>query len=75
MQIAAVIVAALLLAVAAAIYYSIVFPRQPHQGPLPAMTAYEAEMMPQLKAHVTAIASEAHNIGHYGRPRKCGRLY
>jgi hypothetical protein len=65
MQIAAVIAATSLVAVLAALYYSIVFPRQPHRGPLPAMTAEERVLAERLRTHVTAIASEAHNIEHY----------
>jgi Peptidase family M28 len=52
-------------AIAAALFYSIVFPRQPFQGPLPALTNAEDVLVVRLESHVTAIASTAHNIEHY----------
>jgi hypothetical protein len=55
--------AAVLVALAGAlIWYSIVFPRQPFHGPLPALTQEQEDLSRRLKAHVTAIASKPHNI-------------
>jgi peptidase M28-like protein len=48
--------------VGALTWYSIVFPRQPFQGPLPPLTSDETELSRRLREHVTAIASKPHNI-------------
>lgn len=47
------------------VWYSIVFPRQPFRGPLPLLSAEEADLSRRLNAHVTAIASRAHNLDLY----------
>ncbi len=51
--------------VAAAVHYSIVFPRQPFKGPLPELSAAQTDLAARLQTHVTAIASTPHNIDHY----------
>jgi Zn-dependent M28 family amino/carboxypeptidase len=61
--IAILVVAALAVAALAGLaYYSVVFPRQPFQGPLPSLTAEERDAAVRLRAHVTAIASKPHNV-------------
>lgn len=52
---------------AAAYWYSLVVPGRAHQGPLPALTAQEAALVPLLRRHVTAVASVPHNTRHYHR--------
>ncbi|MGQ0672428.1 MAG: M28 family peptidase [Hyphomicrobium sp.] len=49
----------------AAVWYSIVFPRQPFSGPLPRLTGEERRLMARLEAHVRAVASTPHNLDHY----------
>jgi hypothetical protein len=44
------------------VWYSIVFPRQPFNGPLPPLTSEETALSRKLREHVTAIASRPHNI-------------
>lgn len=46
----------------ALVWYSIVFPRQPFNGPLPPLTAEQTDLSRRLHEHVTAIASRPHNI-------------
>ncbi len=59
----ALILVAVLVALAGAlIWYSIVFPRQPFNGPLPPLTSEETELSRKLREHVTAIASRPHNL-------------
>jgi Zn-dependent M28 family amino/carboxypeptidase len=53
------------LALAIAVNYSIVFPRQPFAGPLPALTASDRALAASLKRHVVAVASEPHNLDYY----------
>ncbi len=53
-------------AVAGALRYSIVFPRQPFADAQPPLTAADEALARRLRAHVTAVASQAHNIEHYG---------
>ena len=51
--------------VAAAVWYAIVFPRQPFMGPLAPLGAEEKALAQRLQIHVTAVASEPHNLDHY----------
>ena len=51
--------------VATALWYSIVFPRQPVEGPLPALTGEEGDLARRLKAHVVAVASRPHNTERF----------
>lgn len=58
-------VCALLVALAAlAVWYSIVFPRQPHVGPLPPLTEDERHLKSRLATHVRTIASRPRNLDH-----------
>ena len=57
--------AALLGLIALAIWYSIVFPRQPFAGPLPPLSAEEGDLTKRLEGHIRAVASQAHNLDHY----------
>jgi hypothetical protein len=50
---------------AAALWYSLHLPGKPFIGPAPPVTTGEAELGQRLRRHVTAIASEPHNIAHY----------
>lgn len=50
--------------VAVALWYAIVFPRQPVQGPLPALTEAEKDLARRLREHITAIASRPHNLAY-----------
>ena len=59
------IVLTLLGAIALAVHYSIVIPRQPFVGPLPELTDVEHCMAARLATHVRAVASRPHNIDHY----------
>lgn len=57
--------AAIAAVLALAVWYSIVFPRQPYTGPLPPLTAEQSELVPKLAAHLEAVASRPHNVAHY----------
>jgi Zn-dependent M28 family amino/carboxypeptidase len=57
--------AAALIGVAALLWYSLGMPGRSYKGSLPQATAEEIELAERLKQHVTAIASEPHNIEHY----------
>lgn len=52
-------------ALAGVVYYSVIFPRQPFRGPLPALTVEERDTATRLRSHVTAIASKPHNLHFY----------
>lgn len=54
-----------LVCVAAVVRYSIVFPRQPVSGPLPALTEAELDSARRMRRHVAAIASRPHNMVHF----------
>ncbi|MEQ1576654.1 MAG: M28 family peptidase [Hyphomicrobium sp.] len=56
---------AMLAIVASAVWYSIVFPRQPFKGPLPALEHEDVRLAHSLQEHVTAVASQPHNIEYY----------
>ena len=51
--------------VALAVWYSIVFPRQPFAGPIPKLSKEESSLSSRLKAHIEAVASRPHNLDHY----------
>ncbi len=54
------------IAIAGAIlWYSLWVPGKQHRGPLPQLTAEEADLAARLRTHVTAIASRPHNIAHF----------
>lgn len=52
-------------AISIAVWYSIVFPRQPFTGPPPAPTDVEHELSMRLRQHIAAIAGRPHNLDHY----------
>lgn len=49
---------------AAALWYAIIFPRQPVRGAPPPLSAEERDLARRLEAHVTAVASRPHNVAH-----------
>jgi Peptidase family M28 len=51
--------------IALAVWYAIVFPRQPFKGPVPPLGNAGHELATRLEAHVTAVASTPHNLDHY----------
>ena len=58
--------AGLLIALAAAAYwYSLHVPGPAHEGPLPPLSADEARLAERLRRHVTAVASEPHNVRYH----------
>jgi Zn-dependent M28 family amino/carboxypeptidase len=58
-------VAVLALLFGLAYWYSLYVPGHSHQGPLPPATPEELQLAASLRRHVTAIASEPHNVQHY----------
>jgi hypothetical protein len=50
---------------AVAYWYSLSLPGESYAGPAPAVTEAERELAEKLRTHVTAIASEPHNVAHY----------
>lgn len=50
---------------AVAYWYSLSLPGESYAGPAPAATEVERDLAGRLRGHVTAIASEPHNIAHY----------
>ncbi len=48
-----------------AVWYAIVFPRQPFTGPLPPPTDEDIQLGRRLNAHITAIASRPRNLRYY----------
>jgi Zn-dependent M28 family amino/carboxypeptidase len=63
MVLAAVLAAIVLLPVGAMLWVTSV-PGQSHKGPLPPLSAAQADSARRLREHVTAIASVPHNVGH-----------
>ncbi|MBI1650020.1 M28 family peptidase [Hyphomicrobium sulfonivorans] len=55
-----------LVALGAAYWYSVHLPGQSFAGPVPAATEQERALAARLQRHVEAIASEPHNVVHYG---------
>jgi hypothetical protein len=56
-----------------ALRYMTSVPGQPHRGPLPALTAEEAAIATELKAHIETIAAREHNLVHYDELEKVAR--
>lgn len=56
--------AGLIVALVAAVLWMTAVPGRSHDGPLPALTEAEADLVPHLRGHVEAIASEPHNTAH-----------
>ena len=52
-------------AIAFGAWYALAVPGTAHEGPLPDLTAEERNIATRLRTHVTAVASEPHNIKHY----------
>jgi len=69
----AVLLAALALTVAFAAWYAIVFPRQPHTGPLPPLTAEQQEIAKRLDGHLHAIAMKPRNVQRYAELEAAAR--
>lgn len=67
------LIAAVVLFAGAWVWYWIVFPRQPFQGPLPPLTKEEAELARRLREHISAIASKPHNIDLYANLEAAAR--
>jgi hypothetical protein len=57
-----------------ALHYMTGVPGTSHSGPLPALTAEEATIASNLKAHIAAIAAREHNIAHYDELEKVARF-
>jgi hypothetical protein len=49
----------------AAVWYCIVFPRQPVRGAPPPLSARELALAARLEPHVHAVASRPHNLAYY----------
>ena len=64
---------AVLIAAAGLLWYSLGMPGRTYEGPLPQATAQEIELAARLKQHVSAIASEPHNIAHYASLEKAAQ--
>jgi Zn-dependent M28 family amino/carboxypeptidase len=58
------IVLAIFAAPVAALLWMTAVPGKSWQGPLATLTAAEADLAERLRKHVTAVASEPHNVGH-----------
>ena len=65
LQAAAGVLAFVFALVAGAVWYSIVFPRQPFKDPLPDLDSDTEALARRLNAHITSVASVPHNLGHY----------
>jgi hypothetical protein len=50
--------------VGCALWYSIVFPRQPVRGPLPPLTDIEKDLAQRLAKHVASVTNRPHNLAH-----------
>ena len=60
----------LVVAFAAAYWYSLSLPGDPFAGPPPPVTAAESDLARRLQRHVVAVASEPHNVAHYSALEK-----
>jgi hypothetical protein len=49
----------------AALWYCIVFPRQPVRGAPPPFSPHEIQLAARLEPHVRAVASRPHNLAYY----------
>ena len=67
------LISACALMIGLAVWYAIVFPRQPFAGPLPPLTSEEADLARRLERHVRAIASRPHNLDHYAELEAAAR--
>jgi hypothetical protein len=67
------VVATVVAVVAAGARYFTAAPGIPHTGPLPPLTEAENATAARLMAHIRAIASRPHNIGHYDELEKAAR--
>jgi hypothetical protein len=56
--------AALALFVGFAVWFMIAMPGERHRGPLQPLGVEDLSLLANLKAHVLAVASEEHNVGH-----------
>lgn len=65
MQILVAVIGCLLGLIGFALWYSIVFPRQPFAGDPPPLTAEEEDLSKRLETHIRAVASKPHNLDHY----------
>src|SRR5262245_29275670 len=54
----------LFLVVAYAVWFVTATPGVRHRGPLPPLNAEGRQLAQRLKAHVTAVASEEHNVAY-----------
>ena len=57
-------------ALAVAYWYSLSLPGESYAGEPPTVTEAERDLAAQLRRHVTAIASEPHNVAHYAALEK-----
>jgi hypothetical protein len=62
--VALLIVLALFAAPVAALLWMTAVPGKSFAGPLPPLTPAQSQLAQRLRAHVTAIASTPHNLGH-----------
>ncbi len=73
MLVTGIIIAAVVIAVAAAFYYMTAVPGRSHTGPLPPLSAVEAETATRLRAHIEAIARGPRNLVHYAALEKAAQ--
>jgi hypothetical protein len=69
---AGIIITAVAVAIAAFFYMTVV-PGRPHTGPLPPLTAAEAETAARLRTHIEAIARGPRNLFHYAALEKAAQ--
>ena len=58
------VLAALVAFIAFAVWFMTAMPGERHRGPLPPLGAEDRRLAENLRAHVVAVASEEHNVGH-----------
>ncbi|MEJ2226815.1 MAG: M28 family peptidase [Alphaproteobacteria bacterium] len=63
----------LIIAIVAALWYSLGMPGRSYTGPLPPATDEETDLAARLKQHVVALASTPHNIRHYANLEAAAR--
>ncbi len=64
MRIVLAVVAILVVLIAFAVWYVTAMPGERHRGPLQPLGIGDQQLLVNLKAHVVAVASEEHNVGH-----------
>src|SRR6516162_2655190 len=64
---------AMLIGVAALLWYGLGMPGHSYDGPLPQATREEDDLAVRLKRHVVAVASAPHNIRHDDNLEKAAR--